>query len=103
MTCHVFYLLSGRWKSPLTPEGYCSKPIHYEICTDKNIWLFNITADPREQHDLSESHPDIVKELLNRLKYYHSTSVEPVDFLYPKHDSRAYPELNGGAWKPWIK
>ena len=89
---------SGKWKSSLTPEGYCPKPIHFEECTDKNIWLFNITADPTEQYDLSQSHPGIVRQLLDRLKYYHSTSVECV---YPESDKMAYPEFNGGAWIPW--
>ena len=94
----IFVWFSGKWKSRLTPEGYCPKPIHFEECEDKNIWLYNITADPTEQYDLSQSHPEIVRQLLDRLKYYHSTSVECV---YPESDEMAYPELHGGAWIPW--
>ena len=67
---------------------------------NKNIWLFNITEDPTEEHDLSELYPHTVRELLDRLKFYESTSVECV---YPPDDPEAHPRLHGGVWGPWIK
>ena len=63
----------------------------------KNIWLFNITADPTEHHDLSETHPHIVKQLLDRLAYYNSTAVP---CAHSKWDPKGYPR--NGAWLPWL-
>ncbi|MBN3318500.1 ARSI Arylsulfatase, partial [Atractosteus spatula] len=64
----------------------------------KSVWLFNITGDPFERHDLSEQRRDVVKELLARLAYYNRTAI-PV--RYPAEDPRANPEINGGVWGPW--
>ena len=64
----------------------------------KNIWLFNITADPLEKNDISASHTDLVRHLLDRLAYYNSTAV-PV--RYPAPDPDCNPALHGGAWGPW--
>ena len=83
-----------------SPEGYCSNPSHRIRNKDKNIWLFNITADPTEDHDLSDSHPDIVKKLLDRLAFYNSTAVP---WKTPEYDPNANPELHGGAWVPWMQ
>ena len=66
---------------------------------DKNIWLFNITADPTEDNDLSETHPQVVKQLLDRLQYYQSTAVK---CNYPPDDQKANPKYHGGAWLPWV-
>ena len=71
-----------------------------QMAGNKNIWLFNITADPTEHHDLSDSHPDIVKQLLDRLAFYNSTAVP---CRYPAMDPDANPELHVGAWGPWVE
>ncbi|XP_043925496.1 arylsulfatase I [Protopterus annectens] len=65
----------------------------------KSVWLFNITADPFERYDMSDKRPDVVKKLLLRLVNYNKTAI-PVRF--PAEDPRANPELNGGAWGPWL-
>lgn len=65
----------------------------------KNVWLFNITADPQERHDLSDSKPEVVKMMLERLKYYQSTAV-PARF--PKPDPNSNPAKHGGVWGPWM-
>lgn len=66
---------------------------------DKSVWLFNITADPYERHDLANQRPDVVRQLLSRLAFYNRTAV-PVRF--PDDDPRANPDLHGGAWVPWV-
>ena len=73
-------------------------PSHLQGTMSQNIWLFNITADPTEHKDLSETHPEIVKQLLDRLAYYNSTAVP---CIYPKRDPQSNPKLHGGAWVPW--
>nr|KAG5690199.1 hypothetical protein BaRGS_016590 [Batillaria attramentaria] len=54
-----------------------TKHVHFEP-GQQNVWLFNITADPEERHDLSTSEPEVVKQLLQRLAYYNSTAVAPI-------------------------
>eukprot|EP00041_Stephanoeca_diplocostata_P029466 m.870442 g.870442 ORF g.870442 m.870442 type:complete len:534 (-) comp23566_c0_seq8:1823-3424(-) len=67
-------------------------------CTDQYC-LFNITADPCEYHDLAKTHPDVVQELLTRLKAFQATTVPPVE---PEGCSPVQVILPGGAraWQP---
>ena len=39
--------------------------------------LFNITADPTEHHDISEDHPDIVRDMLKRLDEIEAGMIPP--------------------------
>ena len=64
----------------------------------KHLWLFNITDDPSETTDLSDSKPLVVKHMLRRLKHYYKTMVPPV---YPNMDRNVNPALFGGVWIPW--
>ena len=64
----------------------------------KRLWLFNIAEDPNEYYDLSESQPEIVALLLDRLKAYNSTAV-PVK--YPPSDPEADPALHNDTWTNW--
>ncbi|XP_068590886.1 arylsulfatase I-like [Cebidichthys violaceus] len=66
----------------------------------KNVWLFNITADPCERQDLADQRPDVVQRLMARLAYYNQTAV-PVYF--PPDDPLADPSLHRGAWVPWVE
>ncbi|KAM9313007.1 arylsulfatase I [Gastrophryne carolinensis] len=89
------------WIPPQTLTNFPGTWWNLERHTDgsrKSVWLFNITADPYERHDLSAQKPEIVKELLMRLAHYNSSAI-PV--RYPNEDPRGNPELNGGAWGPW--
>lgn len=72
---------------------------HHKNSSHKNIWLFNITADPCERQDVSDQRPDVVQRLLARLAYYNQTAV-PVYF--PPDDPRADPSQQSGAWVPWV-
>ena len=65
----------------------------------KNVWLFDIENDPNERADLSDSNPDTVRFLLDRLAYYNSTAV-PVRF--PNQDPNAFPSKPEGVWGPWM-
>eukprot|EP00057_Strongylocentrotus_purpuratus_P012984 XP_011667458.1 PREDICTED: arylsulfatase B [Strongylocentrotus purpuratus] len=65
---------------------------------NQKVWLFNITADPLEQTDLSEKYPDVVNELVQKLEEYYEGSVP---MRYPDEDLEADPALRGGSWGPW--
>ncbi|XP_071509370.1 arylsulfatase J-like [Diadema antillarum] len=66
----------------------------------KAVWLFNITADPLEENDLSDSMGDVVDDLLGRLwDYYNSTRfVPPVN---ERKDCDSDPALHGDLWTCW--
>ncbi len=86
-----------RWTPPPHMAPYVSQPLFFEK-TGQNLWLFNIKDDPTEHHDLSEQHPDIVEQLLDRLAFYNSTAVP---CRYPDPDPKSNPKLHDGAWGPW--
>jgi len=65
---------------------------------DKNVWLFNITADPNEHNDLSASMPDLVKSMLGELDKLNATAIAP---RFPPMDKRSNPALHGNVWGPW--
>ncbi|KAK7491342.1 hypothetical protein BaRGS_00017443 [Batillaria attramentaria] len=90
----------GEWTPPpeednLLPTSFSSDSPSADA---QNVWLFNITADPEERHDLSQQYPDVVKKLLQRLQYYNSTAVPP---RYPPDDPNCDPAKHGGVWGPW--
>ncbi|XP_041480024.1 arylsulfatase B-like [Lytechinus variegatus] len=66
----------------------------------KAIWLYNITADPTEQNDLSATMVDVAHELLERLQEYYtsSTFVSPNT---PRVDCDADPANHGDLWTNW--
>ena len=87
----------GRW----VPPPHISDDndgITSHLTAGKNVWLFDVAADPFEHHDLSDKHQDIVKHLLGRLSFYNSTAV-PV--RYPPFDPDSNPDKHGGVWGPW--
>ncbi|XP_052393996.1 arylsulfatase I [Carassius gibelio] len=92
----------GDWVPPQVLTNFPSSWWHLERQIEikrKSVWLFNVTGDPCERHDLAAHRPDVVKELLARLVFYNRTAI-PV--RYPPDDARANPSLNGGAWRPWV-
>ncbi|XP_045908537.1 arylsulfatase I-like isoform X2 [Micropterus dolomieu] len=90
----VLPTLPGPWWN-LEVVSSLHKPTNH-----KNVWLFNITADPCERRDLADQRPDVVQQLMARLAYYNQTAV-PVYF--PPDDPRANPSQHGGAWVPWVE
>ncbi|XP_067057176.1 arylsulfatase B-like [Acropora muricata] len=64
------------------------------------VALFNITADPNERHDLSQELPDVVKKMIERMKYYEDSTVPP---LFKGADPNALKEAQkNGIWGPWM-
>ena len=94
----IFYYLPGdtNWYPPQNSSEF-EKLASLDI--KKNVWLFDIENDPNERADLSNSNPDTVRFLLDRLAYYNSTAV-PVSF--PNQDPKAFPSQPEGVWGPWM-
>ncbi|GFN88339.1 arylsulfatase b [Plakobranchus ocellatus] len=76
------------------------KSLYFQTETSslKNVWLFNITADPTEHNDLSEERPEVVKAMLTLLSKINATAV-PV--RYPPFDPSSDPAQHGDVWGPW--
>ncbi|KAK3780894.1 hypothetical protein RRG08_052051 [Elysia crispata] len=92
---------NGSW---VKPPGDQSLP-HGDVILskddkNKNVWLFNITADPTEHHDLSEKFPEHVRHMLDMILAINGTAVPP---NYPRPDPASNPALHGGVWGPWVK
>ena len=98
--------LVDNWVDPRGPDGVTliapyeqSQPKDYPgvIGGDKakNIMLFDLEADPAEQHDVSKKHPDVAK----RIKaIYEKTLAEVPDFEQPKRFKQLR-RLKGGELK----
>ncbi|XP_077564469.1 arylsulfatase B-like [Haemaphysalis longicornis] len=65
----------------------------------QRYYLFDLSCDPCELHNLASTNPQIVSFLLSKLAAYNKTVVPTID---PTMDSRGFPENNNGLWGPWI-
>eukprot|EP00218_Dolichomastix_sp_CCMP3274_P016728 CAMPEP_0170152276 /NCGR_PEP_ID=MMETSP0033_2-20121228/52131_1 /TAXON_ID=195969 /ORGANISM="Dolichomastix tenuilepis, Strain CCMP3274" /LENGTH=521 /DNA_ID=CAMNT_0010389415 /DNA_START=42 /DNA_END=1603 /DNA_ORIENTATION=- len=62
--------------------------------------LYDLAADPREEHDLSAQHPELVKQLQQRLLEYNATAVPSV---HKPNDPAGEQKANEtGCWQPWL-
>ena len=66
-----------------------------------NFCLFNIAQDPCEYNDLSEKFPDILQQMVVRMKYYENGMVPAK--RNETNDPQANPKLYNGVWQPWVK
>ena len=97
-TLSMYLTGPGRWIPPPHVSEETDDTLRFTPESKKNVWLFDVAADPFEHHDLSDKRPDIVKSLLERLSFYNSTAV-PVRF--PPMDPNCDPAKRGGIWGPW--
>ena len=67
----------------------------------KNVWLFDIAADPNEYTDLSDTNPQQVNLMLERLAYYMNVT-QAGGCRYPPSDLLADPCWNQGNFVPWV-
>ena len=53
------------------------------------VFLFNLTADWTETHNLAASRPDVLADMLHTYSQYAATAVMPLTFRYGFRDPRA--------------
>ena len=107
--CRQAALRRGDWKLLIgcpgigdwVPAAEMNKPTQSSTgCQGPNsVFLFNVTDDPEERKDVSEQHPDVVRDLLERIEVYNATAV-PARF--PDPDPNSLPAKHGGIWAPWM-
>uniref|UniRef100_A0A0B7ANH2 Sulfatase N-terminal domain-containing protein n=1 Tax=Arion vulgaris TaxID=1028688 RepID=A0A0B7ANH2_9EUPU len=61
--------------------------------------LYHIPTDPCEYNNVAQKYPQVVTQMLTRLKYYVSTMVPPGNKPY---DDRGNPRHHQGGWVPWL-
>ncbi|XP_071831480.1 arylsulfatase J-like isoform X2 [Apostichopus japonicus] len=105
----------GQWSGWYPPEGenneheklpkasvvYCP-PIPANASTNcdpaKKPCLYHIPNDPCEFYNLADMYPDILSELMDRLRFYNSTMIPSAR---KPRDPNSNPMLHGGNWIPW--
>lgn len=93
----------GQFRTTLIREGkeIDSKANQTAVCL--SVFLRQISSsfffsdDPNERMDISEKHPDVVKELKAKLEEYKKNYVPP---LKPPIDPKSNPSNYGGFWSP---
>lgn len=107
--CRQAALRRGDWKLLLgcpgngdwVPAAEMGKPKQSSTGrqSTNSVFLFNVTNDPEERKEISEQHPDVVRDLMARIELYNATVV-PARF--PDPDPSSNPAKRGGVWAPWI-
>jgi len=76
-------LITAKWKLVCNGPNILDRNI---ADADRNIFLFLIEEDPGEKHDLSKDFPDIVNELMDRLRSFRA--LQPEDGVPPHFDGK---------------
>jgi arylsulfatase A-like enzyme len=61
------WTIAGRWKLLLTYDGVLGRYASSHPRTEKRPQLFDLLADPHEEHNLASQHPEIVARLAGRI------------------------------------
>ena len=65
--------------------------------TGSGIKLFDLSKDPREEHNIADKHPDVVKTILEKLPGYMKNMTKI------NKRTRSKEGMKGGIWVPWVK
>jgi hypothetical protein len=109
---HIKLLVNTRM-APITPvpdgpDIPCQFDEHMNCIAKTNTiagsdtyYLYNVTADPYENHDLKLTNPDLLKTMLAEWTKLLADAVTPLETKY-KSDPAANPKLHADkAWGPW--
>lgn len=86
--------------APPTPPAPAAPPAPVWPLYDMRPTLFDLAADPRETHNVSDLFPGVVEELTARIAAWAVRAVPVVENATA--DPRANPALFNGSWTPWL-
>jgi arylsulfatase len=92
---------SGRWKLKLPQWGY-PRVLEYFMRAEQyahGLMLFDLEADPGEQHDVAADHPDVVAALSREIEAFEDSLVAapPVRWSAAPHDHLGWEKLWRGV------
>lgn len=61
------WVIEGRWKLLLTYDGATGRYADVHPRTERRPQLFDLEADPHEEHNLAAEHPELVERLAGRI------------------------------------
>ncbi|XP_037515137.1 arylsulfatase B [Rhipicephalus sanguineus] len=88
---------ASQWRQEATIT--CGDDTDANFSPGGSRYLFDVSQDPCELHNLAEERPEILSMLLEKLEGYNETVVPPVDDTL---DPRGAPEYHDGVWAPWV-
>ncbi len=62
------WIVEGKWKLLLTYDGKVGRYAHLHLREEKRPQLFDLIADPKEDHNIAAEHPDVVARLAKRIQ-----------------------------------
>lgn len=90
---------AGQWRREATLTCGDDAAANANFSPGAPYYVFDITNDPCELHNLAEERPEILTMLLEKLEAYNKTVVPPVNDTV---DPRGAPERHNGVWAPWV-
>ena len=84
---------SSSWPAAEPPEQATFSP---------GVWLFNLSTDLSERHNLASAQPDTVAFLQALIRRYNGSHVWQANQFNPPFDPRSDPSHFGGVWSPWL-
>eukprot|EP01084_Bolivina_argentea_P003679 6921_1 len=101
--CYTYEIHNGSSYNETTIQCGSNPPAqNYSACPyNGKPCLYNIELDPCEYHDVSAENKYVFNQLYDRLKYYNSTMVPPLQVGNKDEKSQANPQNFGDFWTPW--
>jgi uncharacterized sulfatase len=65
------WCISGKWKLLLTYDGEVNRYASSHPRTERGPQLFDLLADPHEEHNLAKQHPEVVARLAEKIKNWY--------------------------------
>ncbi|XP_077533183.1 arylsulfatase B-like [Haemaphysalis longicornis] len=87
------------WRQRASVQCGEEKNADSNFVSGQSPYLFDLTKDPCELHNLASSHPKLVSILEKTMASYAATAVPPENLPV---DENGYPENLNGLWGPWM-
>merc|ERR1712146_219193 len=103
MWCPNGWTPPPEWGAPPLPppDVNCSSlPCNFNASAYEagGIFLFDVVNDPFEHHNVAAQNPDVVADLLARLRVYNDTQIPQAN---SPMDAQSNPSKFGDVWTPW--
>ncbi|XP_075724941.1 arylsulfatase B-like [Rhipicephalus microplus] len=91
------FLFPSQWRQRATL--HCGPTKASNFVGGDPPYLFDLSKDPCEQHNLAPDNRELLSVLIRKLASYAVTSVAPRN---KPVDRRSFPQYHNGTWAPWV-